>query len=250
MKRLRTFTLIELLVVIAIITILAGLLLPSLSRARDMAKSISCLNNQKQVMVALQSYVDTNDGYIQNKWDAAYAATKYTPFALGLLYYSDLLPLKVMSCPAMVTRDNTYVSGMWSPNTPFNYICYRAYGFLSYQHTNTSKIIKGLCGGTLDTSSNGWTYKLALKNVKHAARLPLTMCSFSQYGGYYSWNFETTGTSGGPSMQHSGTVNSGFYDGHGANLKRNDLRQINIDSGAGIAAIGVFIPPKANRIEL
>jgi prepilin-type N-terminal cleavage/methylation domain-containing protein/prepilin-type processing-associated H-X9-DG protein len=60
----RAFTLIELLVVIAIIAILAALLLPSLRSARERATMAKCASNMRQILMALQMYVNDNDGYL------------------------------------------------------------------------------------------------------------------------------------------------------------------------------------------
>jgi prepilin-type N-terminal cleavage/methylation domain-containing protein/prepilin-type processing-associated H-X9-DG protein len=67
----RAFTLVELLVVIAIIGILAALLLPVLSGAKQRAQGVFCLNDAKQLMVAMHLYTDdNNDFYPPNPDDA------------------------------------------------------------------------------------------------------------------------------------------------------------------------------------
>lgn len=60
----RGFTLIELLVVIAIISLLMGILLPALNRARQQAKKITCLSNMRQMGIAMQAYLMDSDNHL------------------------------------------------------------------------------------------------------------------------------------------------------------------------------------------
>lgn len=124
MKRPRLFTLIELLVVIAIIAILASLLMPSLSNARQMAKAMACANALKQVGVAGFQYMDDNAGILPPSKELDESLWPNYAFQYKLNPYLGRLPVATtpanrnllgefsgpFHCPAFKNSNGAYVS--------------------------------------------------------------------------------------------------------------------------------------------
>jgi prepilin-type N-terminal cleavage/methylation domain-containing protein/prepilin-type processing-associated H-X9-DG protein len=228
------FTLIELLVVIAIIAILAALLLPALVRAKGEAKQTSCLNNFRQVGIAIGIYLSDNKAY-----PGDYSANFGCYVWMNRLLPGTVNNRKVFGCPAAppdsawdtnanTTLGGTYINGIHdaytvTPNSRFSM------GYNDWGVGNTLAIDLGL-GGDID---GGFCYG-PMKESRVLAPAQMIMLAdtralpASEDGGSWEANLDPTDTASAsqgqlPSNRHNYKTDILFCDGHTEKATRNDV---------------------------
>lgn len=198
------FTLIELLVVIAIIAILAAMLLPVLSKAREAARSAVCKSNLRQTGLALMLYANDFGGYIPKNYywigsgDPPLGGNNEYTWAFVLLHYNYIPNYKAANCPSY-------------PDDPAVDDMFETFGInLDY----SLRVNYGEC---------------RLTGLKNASNIIMLADSFHSVQERECTEFYPTGaTTRRVHLRHNAMANVWFADGHVRALGKEELANYNI----------------------
>lgn len=217
----KNFTLIELLVVIAIIAILASLLLPSLNRARDVAKGTRCVSNIKQMLLATIQYADDFNGQFISRTNNA--------VGYGYLTWLNILDngtyirnYSVCVCPAAAPRtwDTTNLE-----RYSFIYAARRTTTFAAAYDPNNALV------DVSDSASTGNAFNvLYLRRIRRSSDFVFYMDSWNAAANrkvqFYTVTSNANGT--GIGVHHAGKANIGFMDGHVKGSTGDELQEFGV----------------------
>jgi prepilin-type N-terminal cleavage/methylation domain-containing protein/prepilin-type processing-associated H-X9-DG protein len=230
------FTLIELLVVVAIIALLIAILLPSLTRAREHAKAAVCAGNLRQMGVAMEMYLEDNEGFYPGEHSArsnpALGGGCFVTWAPRLRLYASMNE-ELFWCPTAdeetywkiifgVPRIPAYVRGYGYQPTekpliagdPGDLFCYgyNSWGVAEWV-MNESGVSLGL-GAHVDDWTLPWAWRVRADDV----RRPAEMIAIADNKADGNWDSaidpENWQDHEWPSSRHSGGAEVLFCDGH------------------------------------
>ncbi len=208
------FTLIELLVVIAIIAIMAAILFPLFVKAKENGRTLKCCSNCRQMMTALQSYIQDYNFVLPNGTFVAY--NELHPRYLPYVKNND-----ITRCTEYVWINDWGTGRREVQNFAYAYnhtLC----GPNKYHNRAMPSTIKDRCDVWSNAASNDpseWRGR-NISDIHNTSRTPGMFCSRPMYrspqGFFYSYQWEPNDIGNPDRMRnpHSGGTNYGFLDGH------------------------------------